>query len=74
MPFAARACTFGECGAQKALACAAKHLWYSTMWGGIMGEDGRYDAFATLMEVGEPRAGGSLCGWMGNSPRDAAIW
>ncbi|GIL60956.1 hypothetical protein Vafri_15768 [Volvox africanus] len=36
---------------QKALACAAKHLWYSSMWGGIFGEDSRYDAFATLMEI-----------------------
>ncbi|KAG2488240.1 hypothetical protein HYH03_013231 [Edaphochlamys debaryana] len=36
---------------QKALACASKHLWWSSLWGGIFGDDGRYDAFATLMEI-----------------------
>ncbi len=36
---------------QRALACHTRHLWWSTMWGAIWGEDGRYDAFATLMEV-----------------------
>ncbi|PNH10148.1 putative glucuronosyltransferase, partial [Tetrabaena socialis] len=41
---------------QKALACASKHLWWSTLWGGLFGEDGRYDAFATLMEVLRVRA------------------
>ena len=36
---------------QKKLACASKHLWWSSFWGGIFGEDGRYDAFATMMEI-----------------------
>ncbi|GFH12053.1 uncharacterized protein HaLaN_07679 [Haematococcus lacustris] len=36
---------------QAALQCASRHLWWSSMWGGIFGEDGRYDAFATLMEL-----------------------
>lgn len=26
-------------------------MWWSTLWGGIFGEDGRYDAFATVMEI-----------------------
>lgn len=41
---------------QAAVACASKHLWWSSMWGGIFGEDGRYDAFATLMEILRVRA------------------
>ncbi|KXZ46236.1 hypothetical protein GPECTOR_45g106 [Gonium pectorale] len=36
---------------QRAVACASRHLWWSSMWGGIFGDDGRYDAFATLMEI-----------------------
>jgi hypothetical protein len=36
---------------QKRVACASKHLWWSSFWGGIFGEDGRYDAFATVMEI-----------------------
>eukprot|EP00798_Chlamydomonas_sp_ICE-L_P001579 gene1579-32966_t len=36
---------------QEANACAARHLWWSSMWGGIFGEDGRYDAFATTLEI-----------------------
>eukprot|EP00195_Chlamydomonas_chlamydogama_P007154 CAMPEP_0202896838 /NCGR_PEP_ID=MMETSP1392-20130828/5751_1 /ASSEMBLY_ACC=CAM_ASM_000868 /TAXON_ID=225041 /ORGANISM="Chlamydomonas chlamydogama, Strain SAG 11-48b" /LENGTH=484 /DNA_ID=CAMNT_0049582321 /DNA_START=368 /DNA_END=1822 /DNA_ORIENTATION=+ len=36
---------------QEAVACASKHLWWSSMWGGIFGEDARYDAFATVMEI-----------------------
>jgi hypothetical protein len=39
---------------QKALRCASKHLWWGTLWGGLFGDDGRYDAFATLMEVRWP--------------------
>ncbi|KAG1666621.1 hypothetical protein FOA52_005830, partial [Chlamydomonas sp. UWO 241] len=38
-------------GMQAAVACASKHLWWSSMWGGIFGDDGRYDAFATVMEI-----------------------
>ncbi len=37
--------------AQRALSCAARHLTWSSMWGAWFGEDGRYDAFATLMEI-----------------------
>ena len=36
---------------QDRLYCAAQHLYYSSTLGGLMGEDGRYDAFETLMEV-----------------------
>ncbi|KAG2446120.1 hypothetical protein HXX76_000719 [Chlamydomonas incerta] len=36
---------------QVRLRCAAQHMYYSTTFGEIMGEDGRYDAFETLMEV-----------------------
>ncbi|EFJ44863.1 hypothetical protein VOLCADRAFT_118607 [Volvox carteri f. nagariensis] len=36
---------------QEQLRCAAQHLYYSTTFGEVMGEDGRYDAFETLMEV-----------------------
>lgn len=38
-------------GMQRSLACASRHLWWSSVWGGLFGEDGRYDAFATLMEI-----------------------
>ncbi|KAG2498002.1 hypothetical protein HYH03_004261 [Edaphochlamys debaryana] len=31
--------------------CAAQHLYYSTTFGEVMGEDGRFDAFETLMEI-----------------------
>eukprot|EP00198_Chlamydomonas_reinhardtii_P012877 XP_001702214.1 exostosin-like glycosyltransferase [Chlamydomonas reinhardtii] len=41
---------------QRAVACASKHLWWSSMWGGLFGDDGRYDAFATLMEILRVRA------------------
>ena len=53
---------------QAAVACASKHLWWSSMWGGIFGEDGRYDAFATMMEilrVGLGRVGAPLSGRVG---------
>jgi len=33
------------------LRCAAQHLMYSTFVGGFMQEDGRYDAFETLMWI-----------------------
>ncbi|EFJ49510.1 acetylglucosaminyltransferase [Volvox carteri f. nagariensis] len=36
---------------QVALRCAAQHLLYSSMVGGLFGEDGRYDAFETTLEV-----------------------
>ena len=41
---------------QASLRCAAQHLVYSSITGALMGEDGRYDAFETLLEV---RAGGA---------------
>ncbi|GIL72456.1 hypothetical protein Vretimale_4167 [Volvox reticuliferus] len=36
---------------QKRLKCAAQHMFYSSSLGAILGEDGRYDAFETLMEI-----------------------
>ena len=36
---------------QATLRCAAQHFVYSSINGGIMGEDGRYDAFETTLEV-----------------------
>ncbi|EFJ44782.1 acetylglucosaminyltransferase [Volvox carteri f. nagariensis] len=36
---------------QKRLRCAAQHMFYSSTLGAILGEDGRYDAFETLMEI-----------------------
>ncbi|GLC51474.1 hypothetical protein PLESTB_000506400 [Pleodorina starrii] len=36
---------------QKRLHCAAQHLFYSSSLGAILGEDGRYDAFETTMEI-----------------------
>lgn len=36
---------------QAALPCAAKHLMWSSIYGAIFDEDGRYDAFATVMET-----------------------
>ncbi len=37
--------------AQVALRCAAQHLVYSSVVGGLFGEDGRFDAFETTLEV-----------------------
>jgi hypothetical protein len=36
---------------QAALRCAQLHLRWSTMEGGTVGEDGRYDVWATLVEI-----------------------
>ncbi|GLC45721.1 hypothetical protein PLESTB_000505900 [Pleodorina starrii] len=36
---------------QKRLRCAAQHMFYSSSLGAILGEDGRYDAFETTMEI-----------------------
>ncbi|KAG2430414.1 hypothetical protein HXX76_009939 [Chlamydomonas incerta] len=36
---------------QRALRCAAQHFVYSSIVGGLFGEDGRYDAFETTLEV-----------------------
>ncbi|KAG2448124.1 hypothetical protein HYH02_006709 [Chlamydomonas schloesseri] len=36
---------------QRALRCAAQHFVYSSITGGLFGEDGRYDAFETTLEV-----------------------
>jgi hypothetical protein len=33
------------------MACAARHLQWSSYYGGSYGEDGRYDAFYTTMEI-----------------------
>jgi len=33
------------------MACAARHLRWSAFYGGSYGEDGRYDAFYTTMEI-----------------------
>ncbi|KXZ44080.1 hypothetical protein GPECTOR_74g694 [Gonium pectorale] len=33
------------------LRCAAQHMAFSTVTGGFMGEDGRYDAYETLLEI-----------------------
>jgi hypothetical protein len=35
----------------KCMACAARHLRWSTFYGGAYGEDGRYDIFYTTMEI-----------------------
>jgi hypothetical protein len=36
---------------QVKLWCGAQHLFWSSIYGGIIGEDGRYDAFETTMEI-----------------------
>ncbi|GFR41320.1 hypothetical protein Agub_g2004 [Astrephomene gubernaculifera] len=36
---------------QERIRCAAQHMYFSSTFGEVMGEDGRYDAFETLMEV-----------------------
>ncbi|GIL72460.1 hypothetical protein Vretifemale_2822 [Volvox reticuliferus] len=36
---------------QGRLWCAAQHMYYSTTYGEVMGEDGRFDAFEMLMEI-----------------------
>jgi hypothetical protein len=36
---------------QAALRCASLHLRWSSILGGSVGEDGRFDAFATLMQI-----------------------
>ncbi|PNH04401.1 putative glucuronosyltransferase, partial [Tetrabaena socialis] len=38
-------------GIQGALRCAAQHMYFSSTFGEVTGDDGRYDAFETLMEV-----------------------
>ena len=36
---------------QSRLPCAAKHLFWSSIYGSIFGDDGRYDAFEMTMEI-----------------------
>lgn len=36
---------------QTQLACAAQHIFWSSIYGGVLGDDGRYDAFETVMEI-----------------------
>ncbi|KAG2448653.1 hypothetical protein HYH02_006010 [Chlamydomonas schloesseri] len=36
---------------QSRLHCAAQHMFYSSSLGAIIGEDGRYDAFETIIEI-----------------------
>ncbi len=38
-------------GFQANLRCAAQHLFWSSLYGSLFGEDGRYDAFETLMQI-----------------------
>ncbi|GFR49303.1 hypothetical protein Agub_g11325 [Astrephomene gubernaculifera] len=41
---------------QSNLRCAAQHLFWSSLYGSVFGEDGRYDAFETLVQVLRMRA------------------
>ncbi|EFJ49509.1 acetylglucosaminyltransferase [Volvox carteri f. nagariensis] len=41
---------------QSRMHCAAQHMLYSTITGAVLGEDGRYDAFETTLEVLRVRA------------------
>ena len=41
---------------QERLHCAAQHLFFSTNLGGLLGEDGRYDAVETLLQILRVRA------------------
>ncbi|GIL79650.1 hypothetical protein Vretimale_12247 [Volvox reticuliferus] len=43
-------------GFQAALPCAAQHLFWSSLYGSVFGEDGAYDAFETLTQVLRMRA------------------
>ncbi|GFR40126.1 hypothetical protein Agub_g681, partial [Astrephomene gubernaculifera] len=51
-------------GMRSRMHCAAQHMLYSSISGGLLGEDGRYDAFESALEVlrvrgrhpGEPQA------------------
>jgi hypothetical protein len=36
---------------QEALRCASLHMRWSSILGGLTGEDARYDAFATLLQI-----------------------
>jgi len=36
---------------QKKLWCGAQHIFWSSIYGGILGDDGRYDAFETTLEI-----------------------
>jgi len=36
---------------QANLWCGAQHLFWSSIFGGVLGDDGRYDAFETVMEI-----------------------
>ena len=41
---------------QARLRCAAQHLYYSSTFGSLFGEDGRYDAVETLLQILRVRA------------------
>ncbi|GIL82050.1 hypothetical protein Vretifemale_10996, partial [Volvox reticuliferus] len=41
---------------QARMHCAAQHMLYSTITGAVLGEDGRYDAFETTLEILRVRA------------------
>ncbi|GLC47762.1 hypothetical protein PLESTB_000023000 [Pleodorina starrii] len=43
-------------GFQGELPCAAQHLFWSSLYGSVWGEDGAYDAFETLVQVLRMRA------------------
>ena len=36
---------------QARLECGAQHMFWSSIYGSILGDEGRYDAFETVMEI-----------------------
>ena len=36
---------------QTQLSCAAQHIFWSSIYGGVLGDNGRYDAFEMVMEI-----------------------
>ena len=36
---------------QTQLSCAAQHIFWSSIYGGVLGDDGRYDAYEMVMEI-----------------------
>ena len=39
------------CLFQRKLACGAQHVFWSSIYGGVLGDEGRFDAFETVMEI-----------------------
>jgi hypothetical protein len=36
---------------QDRLYCGAQHLFFTSIFGSVLGDDGKYDAFETILEI-----------------------